>query len=97
MVNRFRDSFLRKTFLFLTAADAGRRGSGTHGSMTEHVTHRVTHTLTAAFILPALPPFVFLTCRLLLCSALSQPPREGSEEMEGGVRERKRERKKIKQ
>lgn len=43
MVNRFRDSFHRKTFLFLTANDAGWRGNGSHTSMTEHVTHRVTH------------------------------------------------------
>lgn len=50
MVNQFRDSFLRKTFLFLTANNAGWKGSGSHTSMTEHVTHRVTHTLTFAFI-----------------------------------------------
>lgn len=69
MVNRFRDSFLRKTFLFLTANDAGWRGSGSHTSMTEHVTHRVTHTLTFAFILSALPPL-----SLLLCVSLSVLP-----------------------
>lgn len=61
MVNRFRDSFLRKTFFFLTANDAGWRGSGIHTSMTEHVPHRVTHTLTLAFILSALPS---LSCLL---------------------------------
>lgn len=43
--------------------------------------HAVTHTLTFTFILSALPPFVSLTLCLPLCSALSQPPREGSEEM----------------
>lgn len=81
MVNRFRDSFHRKTFLFLTANDAGWRGSGSHTSMTEHVTHRVTHTHTRFHSL-CFAPFVSLTLCLPLCSALSQPPREGSEEME---------------
>lgn len=83
MVNRFRDSFLRKTFHFLTADDTTWRGSRNHTSMTEHVKHGVTYTLTIAFILLALPPpFVSLTLRLSFCSALSQPHREGSEEAE---------------
>lgn len=69
MVNRFRDSFLRKTFLFLTANDAGRRGSGSHTSMTEHVTHRVAQTLTFAFIPSALPVLF-----LVLCVSLSVRP-----------------------
>lgn len=69
MVNRFRDSFLRKTFLFLTDNDAGRRGSGSHTSMTEHVTHRVAHTLTFAFIPSALPVLF-----LVLCASLSVRP-----------------------
>lgn len=69
MVNRFRDSFLRKTFLFLTVSDAGWRGSGSHTSMTEHVTHTVTYTLTFAFILLALP-----SLSLLFCVSLSALP-----------------------
>lgn len=81
MMIRFRDSFLWKTFLFLTAKNAGWRWSRSHTSVTEHVTHRVTHT---CFHPLSFVPFVSLTLRLALCSALSQPPRVESKETERG-------------
>lgn len=87
MVNRFRDSFLRKTFLFLTVSDAGWRGSGSHTSMTEHVTHTVTHTLTFAFILLALPSLSLLFCVSL--SALPFHNLPGREVRKKGEREKK--------
>lgn len=68
MVNRFRDSFHRKTFLFLTANNAGWRGSNSHTSMTEHVTHKVTHTHIRFH------PFSFAPLSLLLCVSPSVLP-----------------------
>lgn len=57
----FRGSFRRRTFLFLTAGDAGfwRGGSGGRAGVTEHVTHNGyshTHARTPALILSALLP-----------------------------------------
>lgn len=95
MVNQFRDSFLRKTFLFLTANDAGRRDSGSHTSMTEHVTHRASHTLTFAFILTALAPLslsYFASPSQLCPFTTSQKGKWGSEERGGGKKKKKKRR-----
>lgn len=92
MVNWFRDSFFRKTFLFLIASDAGWRGSGSHTSMTEHVMHRVTHTLTITSILSAQHLLSVSFCVSLCVLPFLQPPRVGSQG--GGLKKERKQKQK---
>lgn len=70
-----------KHSFFLTACNIGWRGSGSHTSMTEHVTRSPSHALR--LLSSQLCPRRFLLCAPLpLWSGPSQPLREESEEMQ---------------
>lgn len=90
-----------KHSVFLEVNDAGQRGSGSHSSMTEHVTHSHSHRFAFIPLSPLPPPSPFCLPDLV-CASLFYPftiSQGGKyERRKGGERkERKKVRRKNKQ